>query len=220
MTGAKTRPPRRFRKFSRWPSTRASASISPLRVASATKIVITPGPGPYDNNNLEKACVQHCDHLRKNGETGLSCHFIHAPPYRPNPIPQAAQSLIQYEPAVADGIRRWSRASQRTADGAPAHGGGSARTFLSAAQAGTGRFNPPPAPKETALALRSTNTELVKSNVALKQQVAQLGVAQLALRTEAAQQMAAFVEAQRAETIRYQEEMQELHRARPCASFP
>ena len=60
-----------------------------LTVASATKIVITPGPGPYDNFNLEKACVQHCDHLRKNGETGLSCQFIHAPPYRPNPIPQA-----------------------------------------------------------------------------------------------------------------------------------
>ena len=90
-----------------------------LTVASATKIVITPGPSLNDNNNLEKACIQHCDRLRKDGEAGLSRHFIHAPPYRPNPIPQTAQSLLQYGPAVADGITRWSRAAERTAPGAP-----------------------------------------------------------------------------------------------------
>ena len=59
-----------------------------LTVASATKIVITPGPSLNDNNNLERACIRYCDRLRKISETGLSCHFVHAPPYRPNPIPQ------------------------------------------------------------------------------------------------------------------------------------
>ena len=43
--------------------------------------------------------------------------------------------------------------------------------------------------------------------------MAPLGAQQLALRTESNQQMAAFVEAQRAENRRYQEEMRDLHRA-------
>ena len=72
--------------------------------------------------------------------------------------------------------------------------------------------------EETALALRSTNSELVKSNVALKQQVAQLGAEQLALRTESNQQMVAFVDAQRAENLRYQAQMMELHRASAAAN--
>ena len=153
-----------------------------LTVASDTKIIITPGPSLTDNSQLEKTCSQYCDRLRKQGVTGLSCHFIHAPPHRPNPIPQVLQNLIQYEPAVFEGIRRWSRSSQRVSDCAPDPGGGGAR-FNTAALAGTDRFQPPP-PEETALALRSTNSELVKSNAALKQQVAQLGAEQLALRTE------------------------------------
>ena len=188
-----------------------------LTVASDTKIVITPGPSLTDTS-IEKACMQHCDRLRKKGETGLACHFVHAPPHRPNPIPQILQSLLQYEPAVGEGTKRWSRASQRTADCAPELEAGSARTFLSAALAGTGRFHPPPASEETALALRSTNSELAKSNVALKQQVAQLGAAQLALRTESNKRMAAFVEAQRAENLRYQEQMVEMHRTSATAN--
>ena len=178
-----------------------------LTVASATKIIITPGSSPNDNTNLERACIQYCDRLRKLGEAGLSCHFVHAPPYRPNPIPQTIQSMLQYEPDVAAGITHWSTASARAANGVPlrAQGDGSAQTFLATALAGTGRFRSPPASDETALALRSTNSELVKSNVALKQQVAKLGAEQLALRTESNQQMAAFVEAHRAENRRYQE---------------
>ena len=188
-----------------------------LTVTSDTRILITPGPSPTDNSNLQKACSQYCDRLRKQGETGLQCHFDHAPPHRPNPIPQVLQNLIQYEPAVAEGIRRWSRAAQRTADCAPELEGTSARTFLSSALAGTNRFHPP-ASEETSLALRSTNTELVKSNVALKQQVAQLGSEQLALRTEANQRMAAFVDEQRAENLKYQTQMMELHRASAAAN--
>ena len=129
-----------------------------LTVASDTKIIITPGPSLTDNSQLEKACSQYCDRLRKKGVTGLSCHFIHAPPHRPNPIPQVLQNLIQYEPAVFDNIRRWSRASQRASDCAPDLGGGGAR-FHSTALAGTDRFQPPPS-EETALALRSKTRSL------------------------------------------------------------
>ena len=122
--------------------------------------------------------------------TGLACAFTHAPPHRPNPIPQVLQNLMQYEPAVFGGIRRWSRSSQRFSDSAPELEGGGAR-FDMVAQAGTGRFQSPP--EETALALRSTNSELVKSNAALKQQVAQLGAEQLTLRADARMQMNAFI---------------------------
>ena len=59
-----------------------------LTVESDSRIIITPGPSPTDNSNLQKACSQYFDHLRKAGETGLQCHFDHAPPHRPSPIPQ------------------------------------------------------------------------------------------------------------------------------------
>ena len=97
---------------------------------------------------------------------------------------------MQYEHAVFDGIRRRSRSPQRVSDSAPELEGGGAR-FDTTALAGTGRFQPPP--EGTALALRSTNSELVKSNAALKQQVAQLGAEQLTLRADARMQMNAFI---------------------------
>ena len=122
---------------------------------------------------------------------------------------------MQYEPAVVEGIRRWSRSSQRVSDAAPELEGGGAR-FDMAAQAGTGRFQSPP--EETALALRSTNSELVKSNAALKQQVAQLGAEQLTLRADARTQMQALMEAQQAENRKYMAEMTELHRASAAAT--
>ena len=114
-----------------------------LTVASDKSIIITPGPGLLDNSQLEKTCSQYCDRLRKQGVTGLSCYFTHAPPHRPNPIPQVLQNLMQYEPAVFDGIRRWSRSSQRVSDSAPELEGGGAR-FDTTALAGTGRFQSPP----------------------------------------------------------------------------
>ena len=67
-------------------------------VASAHKIIITPGPD--SNDQLERICSQYCRFLRRRGETGLPCHFVHSPPYRPNPIPQHLKSLLEYAPGV------------------------------------------------------------------------------------------------------------------------
>ena len=51
-------------------------------IASEDKIIITPGPNSNDNDQLERACSQYCSYLRNHrGETGLSCNFVHAPPY-------------------------------------------------------------------------------------------------------------------------------------------
>ena len=71
-------------------------------MASDKSIIITPGPGLLDNSQLEKTCSQYCDRLRKKGVTGLACTFTHAPPHRPNPIPQVLQNLMQYKHAVFD----------------------------------------------------------------------------------------------------------------------
>ena len=186
-----------------------------LTITSATTFAITPGPSLNDNSQLEKTCRQYCDRLRLSGVTGLSCRFNHAPPHRPNPIPQMLSNLMQYEPAIYAGMARWSRSSRRVSDAAPELEGGGAR-FDVVAQAGTGRFQSPP--EETALALRSTNTELVKSNAALKQQVAQLGAEQLTLRNEARAQIQTLMEAQQEENRKYMAEMKELHRATAAAA--
>lgn len=144
-------------------------------IASEDKIIITPGPN--SNDQIERVCSQYCSYLRNRGETGLSCHFVHAPPYRPNPTPQSLEPLLHYTPDAESGIRRWSTASARVTNGIPLReqGDGSGQAFLATALAGTGRFRTPPASDETALALRSTNTELAKNNAELKQQVEQLG---------------------------------------------
>jgi hypothetical protein len=107
--------------------------------------------------------------------------------------------MLQYTPDVESGIRRWSTASARATNGIPLReqGDGSGHAFLATALAGTGRFRTPPGSDETALALRSTNTELAKNNAELKQQVAQLGEQQLALRVGTDQRTAAFIEEQR-----------------------
>ena len=77
--------------------TRASAALASRLSRRPSKIIITPGPNSNDNNHLERACTQYCDRLRKRGETGLSCNFVHAPPYRPNPIPQSLQQpMLQW----------------------------------------------------------------------------------------------------------------------------
>ena len=186
-----------------------------LTITSDTTFAITPGPSLNDNSQLEKTCRQYCDRLRLKGVTGLSCRFNHAPPHRPNPIPQMLNSLMQYEPALYEGMTRWSRSSRRVSDAAPELEGGGAR-FDVVAQAGTGRFQSPP--EETALALRSTNSELVKSNAALKQQVAQLGAEQLTLRAEARAQIQTLMEAQQEENRKYMAEMTELHRATAAAA--
>ena len=86
-------------------------------VASAHKIIITPGPD--SNEQLERLCSQYYRSLRRDGETGLSCHFIHSPPYRPNPILQHLKSLLEYAPDVQQGITRWSMASARATSGIP-----------------------------------------------------------------------------------------------------
>ena len=58
----------------------------------------------------------------------------------------------------------------------------------------------------------------MKSNAALKQQVAQLGAEQLTLRADARMQMNAFMEAQQAENRKCMEQMTELHRVSVAAT--
>ena len=186
-----------------------------LSVTSATTFAITPGPNPNDSSHLEKTCRAYCDRLRLSGETGLSCRFDHAPPQRPNPIPQTLLSVMQYEPDVYAGMARWSRCSLRRNDAAPELEGGGAR-FDIVAQEGTGRFQPPSG--ETALALRSTNNELVRSNASLKQQVAKMGAEQLTLRSDTRAQIQAIMETHQEETRKYMAEMRELHRITATAA--
>ena len=114
-------------------------------VALEDKIIITPGPD--SNDQLERVCSQYVRFLRRSGETGLSCHFVNSPPYRPNPIPQHLKSMLQYTPDVQGGIARWSVTSARATNGISLRerGEGSGQTFLATALAGTGRFRPPPA---------------------------------------------------------------------------
>ena len=180
-----------------------------LTITSDTTFAITPGPSRDDNSQLEKTCRAYCDLLRLSGETGISCRFNHAPPNRPNPIPPVLNSLMQYEPEVVEGIGRWSRSVQRITDTAPGLEGGGVR-FDMAAQAGTGRFQPPS--DDTTLALRSTNSELARSNAALKQQVAQLGAEQLTLRNDAHTHIQALMEKHQEETRKYVAEMREMNR--------
>ena len=183
-------------------------------VASEHKIIITPGPD--SNDQLERICSQYCRFLRRGGETGLSCHFVHSPPYRPNPILQYLKSLLEYTPDVQQGTTRWPVASARATNGIPIRerGQDSGQTFLATALAGTGRFRPPlSASDEATLAPRSTNTELAKNNADLKQQLALLGEQQLALRVDTEQRSAAFIEEQRVQIRKFQEEMRELHQA-------
>ena len=80
-------------------------------------MIITPGPD--SNDQSERACSQYVRFLRRSGETGLSCHFVHSPSYRPNPIPQHLKSMLQYTPDVQSGITRWSVASARVTNGIP-----------------------------------------------------------------------------------------------------
>ena len=186
-----------------------------LSITSATTLAITPGPNPNDSSHLEKTCRAYCERLRLSGETGLTCRFEHAPPLRANPIPQMLLSVMQYEPEVFAGITKWSRTATRRNDAAPEIEGGGAR-FDAVARGGTGRFQPPSG--ETALALRSTNNELVRSNASLKQQVATMGAEQLTLRSETRAQIQLLIATHQEETRKNMEEMREMHRVATAAA--
>ena len=97
-------------------------------VASEHKITIAPWPD--SNDQLERLCSQYCRHLRLSGEAGLSCHFVHSLPYRPNPIPQSAKALLEYMPDIQQGTARWSLASARVTSGVPLRQTRSARYGL------------------------------------------------------------------------------------------
>ena len=180
-----------------------------VSIGSDTTLILTPGPNTLDNDKFEKACRAHVRHLRESGATGLTCDFVNSTPYRPCPIPQMIQNLMQYERAVYDGTKRWSRCALRAADNTPEIEGGGAG--FGTALAGTGRFSPPS--EDTALAIRSSNAELIKINANLRQQVAQLGAEQLTLRTDAQTQMNAWMELQKEENRTNMEQMKALHSA-------
>ena len=89
---------------------------------------------------------------------------MYSQPYRPDPITPSVKTLMEYMPDIKTGVAHWSLAAARATSGVPLRqvGDGSGQTFLETALAGTGRFRPRGAAQdETALSLRTNNTELV-----------------------------------------------------------